>query len=195
MITGFHFVEKTLRYWRPVQRDGEWLEHDGPIVLCRSGLHASLHPFDALEYAPGDTLCLVTLDGDIQHGEDKVVASRRRIDRRIDATELLRSFARTCAMDVIDLWEVPEVVRQYLATGDETIRRAAKDVAWSDEYDAARAAARDAACGAAMDAAWYAARAAARDAAWHAGWQSAFSASRERQRDRFADMVRAAFTS
>ena len=56
-----------------------------------------MHPFDALEYAPGDTLCLVTLDGDIQHGEDKVVASRRRIDRRIDATELLRSFARTCA--------------------------------------------------------------------------------------------------
>jgi len=24
----------------------------------RTGLHASLHPFDALRYAPGDTLCI-----------------------------------------------------------------------------------------------------------------------------------------
>lgn len=29
--------------------------------------------------------------------------------------------ARRCALDVIDLWEAPSVVRRYLETGDETI--------------------------------------------------------------------------
>jgi hypothetical protein len=41
----------------------------------------------------------------------------------------LREFARWCALQVIDLWEAPDVVRQWLATGDESIRSAARSAA------------------------------------------------------------------
>ena len=36
-----------------------------------------------------------------------------------------REFARWCALQVIHLWDCPEIVRLYLETGDESIRAAA----------------------------------------------------------------------
>lgn len=168
MERAYHFVGETLRDGRPVPPDGEWLKHAGPLVMCESGLHASTHPFDALNYASGATLCLVEVDGEILRDTDKLVARRRRIIKRTDATELLRRFAREQALNVIHLWHAPALVRQYLETGDETLRDAARD--------AARAAARDAARDAARVAARVAAVAAARDAA----------------RTRFAELVNAA---
>jgi hypothetical protein len=92
-----------------------------------------------------------------------------------DATEkLLRDFGRWCALQVVYLWDAPDVVRQYLETGDESLRKAARDAAWEEaSWEAARAAARDAAWAAARDAAraaaWDAARAAA-NTAWAAAW-------------------------
>src|SRR5690606_38045619 len=47
-ILAYHFVNDTLRDGRPVPSDGEWLEHDGPIAICKSGLHASRRPWHAL---------------------------------------------------------------------------------------------------------------------------------------------------
>lgn len=137
-MRAWHFVGETLRDGRPVPADGEWLVHDGPLVLCESGLHASVCPFDALRYAPGPILCLVELDGDILHGDDKVVAQRRRIVARQDVTSLLRGFARACARDVLPLWDAPDVVRRYLETGDETIRSAAESAARSAAESAQR---------------------------------------------------------
>ena len=81
---------------------------------------------------------------------------------------ICRTWARWCALQVIDLWDAPEIVRCYLETGDETIRDAAWDAAWAAAWDAAGAAARNAAWDAARDAAWDAARNAAWDAAWAA---------------------------
>jgi hypothetical protein len=208
MVTrGYHFVGATLRDGQPIPADGVWLEHDGPVVICESGLHASLCPLDALTYAPGETLCLVDLEelGDSEDHADKVVARRRRIVARVDATPLLRQFARRCASDVLHLWDAPEVVKQYLATGDEALRAAARDAAsdaaWAAARDAARdaasAAARDAAWdaawAAAWDAAWAAARDAARDAAWDAAWAAAWAAAMAPARARFRSMVDAAF--
>ena len=167
MIRAWHFIGDTLRDGRPVPQDGVWLEHDGPLVICQSGLHASLDPFDALQYAPGPILCLVECDGDIHHQRDKLVCRRRRIVARRDATEGLRYFARMQALSVAHLWEPPDVVLDYLMTGDEVNRDAARAAALS----AAWAAARDAAWSAAWSAAWAAARAAARAAVrsdWHA---------------------------
>jgi len=132
--------------------------------MCERGLHASLHPFDALQYAPGPILCRVEVGGNIVQGDDKLVATRRRIIRRVDATDLCRAFARRCALDVAHSWECPPVVREYLETGLEKLRAAA----WAAARDAARAAAR----AAALDAARAAARAAAWDSAWekYRGW-------------------------
>ena len=148
MNLAYWFFGDTLRDGSPVPPDGEWLEVTGPLIICEHGLHASLHPFDALKYAPGNNLALVEIDGDILSQDDKVCARRRRIIRRIDATDMLRLFARQCALDVIHLWDAPPVVQQYLETGDETLRaaaRAAWDAAWAAwaAGDAARAAGED----------------------------------------------------
>jgi hypothetical protein len=157
-----------------VPADGEWLEHVGPIVMCETGLHASLRPWHALLYAPGETLCRVEMDGDIVHGDDKLVARRRRILQRADVTEALWAFSRAEALRVAHLWECPPLVRQFLETGDESLRAAARAAARDAARDAAGAAAwaawdaaRDAAgaAGAAAGAAGAAAGAAARDAA------------------------------
>ena len=78
-----------------------------------------------------------------------------------------REFARWCALQVIDKWDAPDIVREYLKTGNEKLRldaraaanaaanAAAYDAAWYDAYAAARAAAY--AANAAADAATYAA--------------------------------------
>ena len=153
-MMAYHFVADTLRDGTPIPVDGEWLVHVGPVEICETGLHASKHPFDALRYAPGGTLCLVECEDIVTEQDDKFVCRRRKIVKRFDATDLLRAFARHCALSVIHLWDAPPVVRQYLETGNEALRAAAWAAAWA----AARAAA--------WAAAWDAARAAARAAAW-----------------------------
>ena len=139
-MQAYHFVGATLRDGRPIPPDGVWLEHDGPLVMCESGLHASKHPLDALNYAPGMTLCLVEVEDYIEDS-DKLVARRRKIIARRDATAMLREFARAQALGVIHLWDAPAVVREYLETGDETLRAAAWEAAWA-AWAEARAAAR-----------------------------------------------------
>ena len=137
MTTYYHWTSDTLRDGRAIPPIGEWLEHEGPLVPCDKGLHASQHPFDALRWAPGNLLHKVELDGEIiPHGNpvDKVCARRRRITATIDAKPVLRAFARRVALDVLPMWkDVPDVVRRYLETGDESIREAA----WEAALDAA----------------------------------------------------------
>ena len=210
---AYHFTGDVLRDGRPIPPVGQTLVHDGPLVLCAQGLHASEHPFDALAYAPGPRLHRVTLGGRVRHDTDKVVASERTIRATIDATDLLRRFARQCATDVLHLWDAPDVVRQYLETGDESIRTDAHSAAHSAAWDtgklsnvssfAARTAARTAAGAAAgaaePDAVWFAARKATRDATnatyWAAEAAAAGDTARDAQRDRFAQMVNDAFAT
>ena len=194
-MRAYHFNTGRLRDGRNLPPLGEWLEHDGPIVPCERGLHASEHPFDALQYAPGTTLDMVDLEGElVTHGNpvDKLCGRRRCRIASIDATALLREFARWCAQQVLPLWDAPDVVKEFLKTGREDLmaaaRAAAEDAAW-DAAEAAWNAARAAACAAAWAAAWDAARNAACAAAWDATWAAALSA----QRIQFAAMVAAAF--
>ena len=153
---GWHFIAgNKLRDGSTAPADGEWLNFSGPLFMCESGLHFSRKPHQALKYAPGETLCLVEVGGQVIDGDDKGVCSRRKIIARMNATEMLRYFARMQAVSVLHLWETepPEVVCDYLMTGDKSLRVAA----WAVARDAARNAARAAA--------WAAARDAARDAA------------------------------
>ena len=141
---GWHFVGKTLRDGTPVPRDGVWLKYKGPLVMCQSGLHWSRDPFDALTYAPGNILCQIEARGDTLHDTDKSVSRERRIIRRRDATEMLRFFARHCALSVIHLYPngTDDVVFDYLMTGDGAASAAwaasAASAAWA--ASAARAA-------------------------------------------------------
>jgi hypothetical protein len=156
-IYGWHFVNATLRDGSPIPKNGEWLEYTGKVKMCESGLHFSPTPAQALEYAPGATLCYVEIENVVEQDKNKGVCTRRKIIAKMDATEVLRYFARMQALSVSHLWadsdDPGDVVLDYLLTGDENARAAA----W--------AAARAAAWAAALDAAWDAAWDAARDAA------------------------------
>ena len=149
-MKGWYFsnVDCKLRYG-----DGRKIEAnithtvDVEPVLCKSGLHASKRLLDALDYAPGPYIWRVKLGGKIEHDDDKSVATERSYLWGFDATDILRDYARRCALDVIHLWDAPDIVVRYLKTGDESIRAAAWDAAWAAAWYAAWAAARTAARG------------------------------------------------
>jgi len=190
-VLGWHFstADQRLQYGDGrLIVPGETLRHEGTLVLCSRGLHASERILDALKYAPGPYLWRVRLSGEIAASDDKLVASERTALWGVDATPVLRDFARRCALDVIHLWDAPPVVRQYLRTGDETIRAAARDAAraaWAAEDAAGDAEA------AAWAAAWAAGDAAAAAAAWaaEAAGAAAWDAARDRQQRRLTALV------
>ena len=117
---------------------------EGKIIPCERGLHLSVKPLDALRYASRLIIYKVVGSGTvISHGNpvDKYACSERTyIAGGVDASETLRTFARLCALDVIDLWDAPDVVIKYLKTGDESLRLAASWAA-SSAGDLARSAA------------------------------------------------------
>ena len=111
-MKAYHFVGETLRDGSPIPKDGERLVFKDEPILCRQGFHASKHVADALQYAPGNTLCLVECEGVIVKGDDKIVCTERTIIQRFDADELLREYARWCALQVVYLWDCPGIVSQ-----------------------------------------------------------------------------------
>lgn len=136
-MKAWHFHNgETLRDGRPLPAVGETLIHPGEPILCQQGLHASVRAVDALQYAPGAWVDRVVVGGVVVKGDDKIVATERTTLWRIDATEILRKFARMCALDVVHLWEAPEIVVRYLKTGDESIRDVSGVTAWNSAWNA-----------------------------------------------------------
>ena len=127
---------------------GETLKCSGPLILCKKGFHASERILDALKYAYGNILCRVVLDGEIIHGDDKLVATERTVLWMANAEEMLRQFAQLQALYISRLQNCPDIVLKHLRTESELIRAASR--------------------AATQDAAWAATRAAAWDAAWGA---------------------------
>ena len=137
-MKSFYFAnaDRALRYGdgRKI-KVGVTHKHEGEVILCKSGLHASLSPFEALYYAPGPILYLVHLSGTIVRGADKVAASERTYLAEYDATDLLRLFARKCALKNIELIspycssEQYALIVNYLTAGDVSMRSAAESAA------------------------------------------------------------------
>lgn len=188
MNLGWHFM-RSENGW-PVLRDGRLpppvgkpLRHEGKVGMCASGLHASREALDALRYAPGSYCARVSFSEPVEVEEDKVVSRSRTILWLVDAETVLREFARWCALTVIDRWNAPDVVRQWLETGDESLKNAARAAAESAALSAAESAAESAALSAAKSATKSAARAAAKSAALSATksapWPAAKSAARD----------------
>jgi hypothetical protein len=183
LMKGWHFIKGDRLRDGTKLEVGKWLKHSGKLVMCESGYHASKRLIDALQYAPGDTICRVEVRGTIIHDSDKMVASERRCLWAIDGKDVLRRSTRLCALDVIDKWDAPEIVRRYLETGDESIRADARAAAWAAGAARSAGVAAWAAAIAGGDAGWAAARAAG--AAWAAG------AARDKQNRRLTAMVMA----
>ena len=128
IIRAWHFTGPTLRGGRPIPSVGEWLVHEGSVTMCKSGLHASRRLLDAAKYAPGLTLHRVVCADLVEEQEDKLLCRRRRIVATLPPARvevILQWWARVCAYTVIDRWAAPEIVRQWLLTGDPSIRSAA----------------------------------------------------------------------
>jgi hypothetical protein len=160
---------------------GKTYKHEGPVEPCRSGLHASVKALDANSFCKGPVVTRVECSGTIVPHDEKLACSERTALWGYDATEELRAFARWAALKVAHLWPknslMPEVVRQYLESGDESIRVEARKVAYhasadasyhaASSYAASSAAAYAAADADVVDAAHYASSYAA-DAAYYA---------------------------
>ena len=111
-----------------------WTDETGTIwngpSVCNAGLHGAQRIINALAYAHSPVVWRVELSGKVEIGSDKIAASERKYLWGYDATKILRRFARKCALDVIHLWDAPKVVVEYLKTGNENLRAAARDAAW-----------------------------------------------------------------
>src|SRR5208337_3126296 len=130
----WHFTEtnKLLRHQdeREVEA-GKTLSVTCEPRLCESGLHACKNILDACNYAPGPYIWWVELSGEVIHGDDKSVATKRKAVWGYDATEVLREFARMVALQAVEkYWNekkfgaFPAVTLEYLRTGDESLRSA-----------------------------------------------------------------------
>jgi hypothetical protein len=142
----FSTTEKKLRY-----EDGRdialGVTHtiEGTPIPCERGLHGSVKLLDALKFAPGPVVWEVKLRGEVvEHGDhDKYAATKRTYLRGgVDVSETLRAFSRWAALSVAHLWDMPEVVRQYLETGDKSLVNAAANAASNAASNAAYAAKR-----------------------------------------------------
>ena len=155
--------EPVLRYGRPAPKVGEWLEHEGPIKMCETGLHASRRIIDALQYAPGPWCAVVEIE-EAQEQEDKLVCRKRKIIKIANVEKVLREFAVQCAVMAMEragvteeaCWQAVDIKIAWL-----------EGCATDEDLDAAR------------DAAWAAAWAAARNAAWDAARNAAWNAENE----------------
>src|SRR3990167_3742405 len=194
---AWHFVGVILRDGSPIPADGEWLAYSGPCKKGESGLHASRNPFDALQYAPGDTLCLVEIADIVEDEADNLLCRKRKIIVRMDATEMLRYFARMQAVSCLAQWkyEPDQIILDWLMTGDP----AAYDAARAAAYATARAATHDVAYAAARAAAYAAARAvayaAARAATRVAARDAAYAAAHDAAKNEFTQLVHECFES
>ena len=178
---------------------GEWVEWDGPLRACESGIHYCTR--EQLVHWLQPALYAFESAGKKVAGGDKNICSRGRLLYRIEVwnERTQRRFAAECAERVLPIYEkrFPKDTRprdailasRQFAFGligaaawdaaRAAARAAARDAAWAAAGAAARDAARDAAGAAAGDAAWDAAR----DAAWDAARDAAWDAERQAQAD------------
>ena len=96
-LIGWHFASADLRLRHGDEREirvGETLTVELPIELCERGLHASVRPLDALNYASGPIACRVRLSGQVIAGEDKAVATERTVLGMVDGRHVFSAFIR-----------------------------------------------------------------------------------------------------
>ena len=135
----FSPLDKKLRYDdNRVIRKGLTHKVKGDIILCENGLHASMKPLDALQYAPSSYLWIVKLSGEVVHSDNKSVASERKYLYGFNADKLLREFARKQALINIEkikpYTDQYDLIIEYLNTGNKGLMAAT----WSAAESAAQ---------------------------------------------------------
>ena len=147
IITAYRFFEErggklVSRYgkqtWpRPNGKPGRWVKHDGPCVLCSSGLHASPTPFDALREAQGWVMGRVHADGIGSQCADKFSAKRMRIVTIFDRRHVVGLAALAAAMSLKYYEDKHEgkAPRKAIEAAIEWIRNPSA-AAWRNKFNA-----------------------------------------------------------
>jgi hypothetical protein len=98
-ILAWHFLSDGAR-----MRDGKTIATAGlvctvepPLIPCKNGLHGSIRPSDALQYAPGAWVQRVQHSGEIVRDDDKLCSTVRKSLWIADAARTLHEFAIWCA--------------------------------------------------------------------------------------------------
>lgn len=126
-MIGFYFsrFDRRLRYGDGRRiKTGVTHKVDCAPVVCAAGLHASSTILDALGHAPGSVLWIVELGGEIVQGIDKYAATERTYLAGMDASKMLREFARQQALINVDCIK-DKRVKKWLE-GD--VSRSPKDI-------------------------------------------------------------------
>jgi hypothetical protein len=130
MTLAWHFTRDTTQVDSPVPVPGQVIKYYEPLGRC-SVPSASDRIIDALTAAPGHLLHRVCLGGKILQDGTRLLSSEWTFLWSIDAREILLHCARRWALDVIHLWTLPAMVKEYLETGREELRDAATAAALS----------------------------------------------------------------
>lgn len=131
---------------------GKTLRVTGPVELCSHGYHASIRALDALQYSPDSAIVQrCALWGEVERGDDQLVATNRTCLWIADATRTLHEFAIWCAEQAIETLR-----KKGVEPHPDSLRALMVKRMWLDgkATDQELAAARAAAWAAARDAAW-----------------------------------------
>lgn len=146
---AWHWHNGKLRDGRPVIV-GETITHDGLLVLCESGLHASERAADALRYAPGSWISRVECSGETLRQDDKFVCRRRKVLWTYDAERVLWEWLCRCAERALPIFEAERPADKRPRAAIDLRRawiggRSVTDEEWAAAWDAASVAASTAA--------------------------------------------------
>jgi hypothetical protein len=200
-MLGWHFLnnDRRLGYGdgRLVEA-GQTYSCEGKLVLCSNGMHGSRKLIDALQFAPGNVLCRIDLQGEIIHDDNKSVARYRKVLWIKDIEHILHEFACREAEDALAIIKNPDqrsidtiqAKRDWLKgkiTDDEL------KAVYSNASSAAYTAIYSVASAVASSTAYYAASAVtsavASAAAYHAVSSAAYIAIKAKQNKRLTAMV------
>jgi hypothetical protein len=151
---------------------GKWEKHDGTLIMCQSGFHASVRAIDAMSYVACEVLAEVEVRGKKLVQEDKQCWSEMRVVKAF-LWEKKDSVA-------LSVFAAELVIGNYekVCPNDKRPRQAIEAAkTWLKNPTVETSSASSAAFSAASSAACSAARSAARSAAWSAA-ESASSAAR-----------------
>jgi hypothetical protein len=100
-VLAWHFTNGwKLRDGTPL-KVGRTYKHEGDIVMCSSGYHASVDIRDALSYAPGFVVSRVECSGALEQQVDKLVCSRRKVLWSFDSKKVIIAWSIRVATDAV----------------------------------------------------------------------------------------------
>jgi len=146
---------------------GVWKKFRGGLELCKSGFHASEHPYDVLNYLQGNRLFRIEAKGKIIRGSDKFVAEEMRLVREVKnfkrlSVEFAVWNAKRCLKNYEKKYPNDDKPRKAISSAEKWLRarndaerKKAESAAWSAAESAAKSA--RSAAKSARSAAWSAA--------------------------------------